>query len=650
MFKKGRLSGGAIVSRLCVMFSFLLVAWVNANFLGWSFYSDGAYVLDTAWYASLVHENGIIIKNPLVVSGENPLAIHYYQTHFSPGLFVFSIPSHIFPIPFILNAQLFFGGVYGALAGVTCWVTFFALSGVGLWSRAGLSFAFAVSLALAGPTLAAISYPHFEFLYVPLATLFLIALMRAQRGLSAVFLVALAAMREDFGLHLFGLLAVLATYVLFIERDWNGFKRYASWGGAAAFMAIAALVLQKSVFAGDNAFERIYSGSPPFAHLSLQFFFERTRFLILQRSDLAIVMAMPVILALVYKRLSYAVGSVAVLPWIIFNLTAKSAAAGTLSLYYAFPVMLAAAWPILDNIRVSLAAAPRPVPQISPVVLGVLFSIASTVAYAIQNSGSFTAILRGMTTTVSVETKTSVAQMAGWLDKEGLRSENLMLDTSVASLVPWATLPSQVFKLSTGPYAPSARDKEPDLVVFYATGIDAASVLSFLTLKALQVTGRLQNSTILLAAKDEAALSRLRLPIERTSAYLAVMRLGGAGARQPDGSVVVQAGGLGVYGPYMSVDAGRYEVSYKVHFPPGPCDEVSSRIELATIKRFGDGTVESNPFAKGEISAQPSGCAGLFTQAFAISPGAGTVILEFPIWNRGQLPFKVVDLRVRIIN
>ena len=55
------------------------------------YYIDGGYVMDTAWYAHLISNVNFKLTNPSIFSHGNPVS--YYNTHISPGFFLYALLS-----------------------------------------------------------------------------------------------------------------------------------------------------------------------------------------------------------------------------------------------------------------------------------------------------------------------------------------------------------------------------------------------------------------------------------------------------------------------------------------------------------------------------------------------------------------------------
>jgi hypothetical protein len=120
-----------------------------------------------------------------------------------------------------------------------------------------------------------------------------------------------------------------------------GFALAGLFYSALAFLAKAAWFP-----AGDNLY-RAYLGSPPLAHATVPFLLERLRFYMLERSHVWLPMAIAVAWGVASRNALLALGCLATLPWLLFNLVAVHDTPGLLSYYYVFPFWLGLAWPLV---------------------------------------------------------------------------------------------------------------------------------------------------------------------------------------------------------------------------------------------------------------------------------------------------------------
>ena len=69
----------------------LLVILLRILWMDRHYYINGGYIMDTAWYAHLISNVSYKLTNPSVISNGNPIS--YYNTHISPGFFLYALIS-----------------------------------------------------------------------------------------------------------------------------------------------------------------------------------------------------------------------------------------------------------------------------------------------------------------------------------------------------------------------------------------------------------------------------------------------------------------------------------------------------------------------------------------------------------------------------
>jgi hypothetical protein len=174
---------------------------------------------------------------------------------------------------------------------------------------------------------------------------------------AAVFLVLAVIVREDAGFHLFGFIAVTVVIDRFRGVPFRAQRTMIAFGIAAFCYSVAALLAQKYAFTAIGLFSRLYSGDPPFAHLSAAY--------VLRRSIAFVTVGLPwvtsaflttAVFALIDRRPAYLVGFLATGPWILLHIVAQPET--TLHSYRVYPIVLAMAWPLLERARTNGFALP----------------------------------------------------------------------------------------------------------------------------------------------------------------------------------------------------------------------------------------------------------------------------------------------------
>jgi hypothetical protein len=320
-----------------------LIPFLAYNIYIWNdFYNSGALFLDTGWFASLMYKNGLALINPDFFNNGS-----FLNTHFSPFLIVWSLFSYLWPLGMPSWFALYFG-----LA--------FALMSVGAYSNlvrgeqfSWPSFACAAVTAIAIPfsTLAydIASFPHYEVMIPGLAFIGLGLLFSGRTKTAMAMLILTCSVREDAGFHIVAILGLVIVLRKIQGESWRSMIPLISCGMLVFFLSIAAILAQKFFFHGDNALSAVYMGNPPYAHLSSELILTRIRWLWEWRPSLFIAPLVTFTWAVLARNPYIVLGYVAYIPWTVFNLTASLSPAGHLSSYYSYPYLIALMWPIIGS-------------------------------------------------------------------------------------------------------------------------------------------------------------------------------------------------------------------------------------------------------------------------------------------------------------
>jgi hypothetical protein len=217
------------------------------------------------------------------------------------------------------------------------------LAGAVYWVRpTPLGALLGVVFACNGIVLAILRFPHYEILIAAFLILMLVALEKKRYLTAGTFLLGALLTREDAGLHAACFLGAIAfmRWVLNKPRDKAVF-----WFIAAALAgSTTSAVIQKVTFPADSSFARVYMGDY-FSHVSWGLVFERIAGWTLYRTYAILPMIICLLWAL--KRPYVVAGYLACIPWMAVHLVAATDLPGTLSGYYAFPLIVAMFWPLL---------------------------------------------------------------------------------------------------------------------------------------------------------------------------------------------------------------------------------------------------------------------------------------------------------------
>ena len=416
--------------------------WFNNNYVLHHFLR-GPYMNDTGAVAGMVYHPTLDLQWPIAAEQQ----VSFYPSHVAPLLYLLGLPSYLLPDILPVFYAKFIGLMY-ALLGLAGTLAAEPLTRKWGWRgplAAGLA---GLGLAFSGISLGAIQFPHYELYYAGLAVLFFALLMRGQSRWATVPFGLALLVREDAGLHLFGILALLflgasATASL---RSWR--KLFGGYALAALSYAVVVIALQKTFFHGDDSLGRIYLGSPAFAHWSVALVTKRLGIYLSARKYVFAPWLLLLGLAAVRRSWLLAIGAVAVVPWIILNLLAKWDLAGEFSIYYPFPLLVTLIWPILIY--------PLEIQRGKPgaLVIGsalVLFS--SLLFFRCEHPSDFSHILHyGMTpvrySAAEYESgQQELAALANW-------SPDIMYSTTVAALYPRDIPNKLIYGINTTRQAP----------------------------------------------------------------------------------------------------------------------------------------------------------------------------------------------------
>jgi uncharacterized membrane protein len=465
-----------------------LAGWANFSVIWNEFYRRTPQLFDTGWYAHLVYRNSPLLENPppVVFATIGPL---FYSTHFSPGLWLLSLPSYLLPVGPQVWLGLLEAAKYGLVA-VVVWLAVRALLNADHRPAGGASGAaiFAPTILLLAPfngvLLASSAYPHFESWFIPAALAFFLALFRRHYAWAVPPFLAALTIREDMGFHLAGILLIAILAAVWQVRRWESrFKAWILFTAAALTWSCGAILLMKVVFPGeDDAFRRVYVGDPPFAHLTwsrvqwqLGVLFERAGFLWL-----------PLLTYGAWATLSRSwwvlIGYLAFLPWFALNVSARSLAPATLGLYYSFPYAIALLWPL-----VGWFAFARERDRVGRALGWVSAAIALSIVGYVRGH-DFSALMRNM----------SAPALAGKVGRDAAlrhvlaaqqRGTPMLVDSCFSALAPHRFTADQLIGLGSTP---------AELVVFFRTSPQAD--VAWFTARPLSHWYRLAGTPIIVAS------------------------------------------------------------------------------------------------------------------------------------------------------
>lgn len=330
-----------LVTRTFLLLSFFLPFVLIFNYMMNHWYISGAYLLDTGFLSFLSsHASFPDMARPPIFGGS------YLSTHFSP---IFWITTWL-RTPFTsLSDQVYFSILQalwiGALGAAVFHISF-KLSGnyLASWLTAFFS-------ALNGVALAVVGYPHIDQAIPVLIIIYLTiqSSTKKTKFAAGIALALLFSIREDAGLHAFGLLITIAVFFL-LMKERQKCRAFFIPAMICLTYSVAIVVIQNIAFSeGDSSLARIYTGTPPYAHINFDILWERILFHIHHRKFILLPLAVAIIYSLARKDWLLLLGTLTTIPWLLFSLTATYKVASHLSAHYSFPVMVFLLWPTVSG-------------------------------------------------------------------------------------------------------------------------------------------------------------------------------------------------------------------------------------------------------------------------------------------------------------
>jgi hypothetical protein len=436
------------------------------NLVLFHFYVRGSFVLDSGLLASLMWHTDALLSQPASVGGGS-----YFGTHMSLLFLPASALSWCLPF----SMPQFFAGVVGLSHALLALAVFWLLvegfgfrRGMGPWIAAVVALGFAFS-ALA---IAIARYPHFETLIAAFFLLFAVAQVLGHRRLAVAFFVLGLATREDAGFHYVAVLGLLVALNIACGVPLRKQRTELTFALAALFYAVAVMAVQHLLFPGTSAFVRVYLGDPPFAHLSAGLIAERFIAFLVGRPYVLYPALGACLWAVRARNPAIVLGFAASIPWLLLHLLAKGPLAGMLVSYYAFPFLIALAWPLLAAMRQRqrMGEAGEPAPVVA--AFAVLLALSFIPGIGIHDPGRLP-LPQAFWDPPSRAQQAATDRAAAAVSAARPTLGRLLVDNSVAALAPNGFAQGEVpFLLGDG-IAPSDATTSADTVVFFAEGYDA---------------------------------------------------------------------------------------------------------------------------------------------------------------------------------
>ena len=196
------------------------------------------------------------------------------------------------------------------------------------------------------------NFPHVEMAMPAFIALFIGCWMRLREHrrlwwLSFLPLVGLLSVREDAGLHGFGLFILLTAYFYWRTRERRDLWQFFGLVSLICIgYSVVAFLVRQSFSPSDDIIVWKFVGSPPYAHLTADLIWERLAFIASNREYVYIPLLALALLAVLQRSLLPLIAVVSILPWMLWHLIAKDQFAGTFFPYTMAPVMVVMFWPL----------------------------------------------------------------------------------------------------------------------------------------------------------------------------------------------------------------------------------------------------------------------------------------------------------------
>jgi hypothetical protein len=632
-----------------------IVFALNWNFVLARFFKEGAYLSDIGIVGALIYKPTLALEMPVASAGAVPRL--FYADHVTPMLWLIGLPSWVLPVNYIYYSAAVFAAVAtgpSAALAFVLWRLFRRGSLKGATALiASVMVAAPLALAFSGSVLRAANYPHYELLFIPFATLFFV--FAAQRRLFAagIAFAICVLTREDFALHLLAFIFVWIVFEAWVERaSPNEVRYWLKWMAASGIAGATIILTQRLFLHGGGLIFRVYLGWPPFEHVDLDLIAARIHVLVTGRLDLFVCLASAATLAIWQRDARYVLGHLACMPWLVFNLLARTQAAGTLNLYYGFPFVLAMIWPVLvlllsDESSPSAPpaeSAPRSAPRRALAVATVSMAgfIGSTVAYAQwADFGGTLADMRPVPRQLRAAGLTFQRLLAdGLLDRERIGT-----DDAVASLLPRVVRREQIVT------ARNLRDFRA--VAFYATSLSAESKIGLLIDAGYTRAAEVGASSLYIAAKPSAdteqmlqRLSKDGLQLSDRPYLMARMRAGEVGVRRDTSIAAVgDADGLIAFGPYVRLPAGSYRALFTI-IAEGCAQTSDGHLELTANGGFDNLPLARRSVAARDVFSPARACAATIDLDFTLDQRQAAGPVETPVRRFGGGRYTLTDIQI----
>ena len=402
------------------------------NLILYHFYIQGGLLIDTGLLGSLMWRIAPSLPVPPWY-GEGS----FFAVHVAPLMLLVSTVSEVLPLTMPQTFAAFVGICHGLLA-----LAIFALLASGDVVRHGLTLLLAalasIGFACAGLALAIALFPHFEMFGAACLLLSFAALARERWTLGAVWFLLALFTREDVGLHAFVFLSLWAAANWRRDVPWGRNRWIVRFAFAGLFYSAFVMLGQRLLFPGPSTFIAVYVGDPPFGHLSWQRIATRLQGWADAHTSSIALPGLGVVAWAFWKRDPVVLfGYIACIPWAILQLLSVREFSGVMLGYYAYPFIIAIAWPLIAGLI--RPQQPGPPGVLWGPAVGMLALVALSLApighvYNLANIPLPRAMLFPPSSTQQLATNRAVAALATAPPALG----RLLVDDSIAALQPFS--------------------------------------------------------------------------------------------------------------------------------------------------------------------------------------------------------------------
>lgn len=610
MLAKASLSSTCLVGAGCI---FLAVSYAYFNWIENYFFVTGAPFLDAGLLADLIWRNPYWDPRLPNFLGGWPFS----AAHFSPILNISNGISYLLPLEKVPYFALFQATLFALLPFL---LALFLCSSAPTrsWSLKGSALAVCFLFGFNGFYLGTLELPHFEMVWPAMAFGFFWCLFKKQIIVALIFFSAILLVREDAGLHVAGVLVTILVYRRITKTGASSEKLLFTFTACAVAYSVAVLLFQKVYFA-SHTFSAVYSGMPPYAHVTIQTVIDHLKNLETQAPSLLAAFAVAAGFAILDRRPAYLLGFFAGVPWLILHLLAPIQQ--SLFGYRLFPFVLASVWPILEKSRtLDFRLGPR--------------AARSLVLYLAVLSGSTMAAFQ-------YGTGASPTWYASFLPSR-LGAENFEpLSRLLESRNHQRTLLLQDYVISLEPRRVTERN------LFTPQNWQRANVVLFWHKKLSQDESRLifsdfgflysvSDTPIRIASKDYLDIAEEpRNGYRRLTALEVFFELGPGVAFAEEGATIAahHENGPVVYGPYVRLEPGLYRATFRL-LASGPTEK-SVHIDVAA--NFG-------ALKLAEIVTGPADFGGSFRDIDLFFQVNSAQVIEFRVFKIGNAAIVVSEI------